>query len=276
MIRSTFAAMLAAGLALVVAGSASAGSPLERGRYLVHGIAGCGNCHTMPGPTPGPELAGGTPFEDAAFTAYAKNITPDPETGIGKWTDAEIVRAIREGKRPDGSTIGPPMPIEMYRNMSDDDAAAIVAYLRTVAPVKNPVPKSVYHFPLPPAYGPPLRSVAAVPETDPVKYGAYLAGPVGHCMLCHSTPGPQGPDFEHGLGAGGMEFHGPWGLSIAANITPNGLGRYSDDELKTIIRTGVRPDGSHLKPPMGFAYYAHISDKDMSAIVAYLRTLPPK
>jgi cytochrome c553 len=270
------ATLLALAASTAMAWQAAAETPLERGTYLVRSIAGCGNCHTMPGPVPGPELAGGPAITDPHFTARPGNLTPDPETGIGRWTDAQIFTAIREGKRPDGSTIGPPMPIARYRGISDDDVQAIVAYLRQVAPVKNAVAKSVYDFPLPPAYGPPVSHVAAVPDKDPLVYGAYLAGPLGHCIECHSAPGPRGPDVVGGLGEGGMRFNGPWGVSIAANITPTNLGRYSDAELKTIITKGERPDGSHLLPPMGVAYYANLNDKDLSAIIAYLRSLPPK
>ena len=105
--------------------------------------------------------------------------------------------------------------------------------------------------------------------------GAYLAGPLGHCIECHTPMGPQGPDFQNSLGAGGMEFHGPWGVSVAANITPTGLDRYTDDEVIQIITTGVRPDGSRLLPPMGIPYYAKMTGTDLRALVAWLRTLPP-
>jgi mono/diheme cytochrome c family protein len=261
-------------------GSASAETLLERGQYLLDSIVACGNCHTPQGPNgpvPGREGAGGTPFKEPVFTAYASNITPDPDTGIGRWTDAQIISAIREGRRPDGSLIGPPMPFGLYRNLSDRDVQALVAALRKLPAVKNVVAKSDYRMPLPPAWGPPVGSVPEVPATDTVAYGRYLAGPLGHCVECHSKPDAQGmPDMENGLGAGGMAFHGPWGTSIAANLTPRGLSRYTDAELKKIITTGVRPDGSRLKPPMGVAYYARLSERDANALVAYLRTLPPK
>jgi mono/diheme cytochrome c family protein len=271
---AALAALLGAGAA------ASADARLDRGRYLVESIAGCGNCHTPQGPNgplPGKTLAGGQAVQDSHFTATSANITPDTETGIGKWTEAQIVVAIREGRRPDGSLIGPPMPFGQYRSLSDNDVAAIAAYLRTVPPVKNAVPRTKYPFPLPPAWGPPVRGVPDVPRSDKVAYGRYLAGPVGHCIECHSTPDPQGtPDTRNALGAGGMTFPGPWGTSTAANITPKGLKRYSDAQVKTIITTGVRPDGSRLKPPMGVPYYAKMDSADVEALVAYLRTLPPK
>jgi hypothetical protein len=169
------------------------------------------------------------------------------------------------------------MPFEQYRGMADTDLAAIVAYLRSVPAVKNAVAKSRYRQPLPPAWGPPVGKMATVAAADPVAYGRYLAGPLGHCIECPSAPGAQGrPDVEHGLGAGGMRFYGPWGTSVAANITPTGLARYADADLKKIISTGVRPDGSRLLPPMGTAYYARMKASDLDAVVAYLRSLPPK
>lgn len=277
MLRFGIAAMAVA----AVASAAQAQTPVERGRYLFESIAACGNCHTpktgQGQPDLSRDLAGGMKFDEPFGVAYAPNITPDPETGIGKWTDAQLITAIREGKRPDGSIIGPPMPIPLYRGISDDDAKAIVAYMRTVKPVVNKVPRSEYKVPLPPAYGPPVGTVAAVPATDKVRYGAYLAGPVGHCLECHSPPGPNGaPDFVNRPGAGGMEFKGPWGVSLAANITPNGLRDWSDADIKKAITEGVRPDGRRLKPPMAFGYYKKIAAADLDAIVAFLRSMPPR
>ena len=260
--------------------AASAETLLERGTYLMQSIVACGNCHTPKGPNgeiPGMELAGMAPFEKTpAFDANAPNITQDKETGIGTWTDEQIVASIREGRRPDGSIIGPPMPIGLYRGLSDWDVQAIVAYLRTVKPVKNEIPKSVYRIPLPPAYGPPVANVPEVPRDDKVAYGAYLAGPAGHCIECHSPLTPKGPDLANNLGAGGFEFHGPWGVSVSSNITPTGLGDRSYAEIRQMITTGTRPDGSRMLPPMAYPYYANIREDDLRAIVAYLRTLPPK
>jgi mono/diheme cytochrome c family protein len=271
-----FAALLMAALGA----PAGAETKLERGRYLVQSIVACGNCHTPQGPNgpqPGMELAGGLKIDDKVFSAYTANLTPDRETGIGGWTDAQIASAIREGKRPDGSIIGPPMPVGLYRGLSDNDVAAIIAYLRSVKAVKNKVPKSEYRIPLPPSYGPPVGHVADVDRKDKVAYGRYLAGPAGHCIECHSPAGPQGaPDIENRLGAGGLHFIGPWGTSVSPNITPTGLAAYSDADLKKVITTGVRPDGSRLKPPMGTAYYARMTGADLDAVVAYLRTLPRK
>jgi mono/diheme cytochrome c family protein len=134
------AVALLGGAAFAIASQAAAETLLERGTYLMQSIVACGNCHTPQGPKgplPGMDVAGGLEIKEPGFTVYTPNITPDPETGIGKWTDAQIITSIREGKRPDGTIIGPPMPIGLYRGMSDTDVKAIVAYLRTVKPVKN-------------------------------------------------------------------------------------------------------------------------------------------
>ncbi|MCR8550351.1 cytochrome c [Salipiger sp. P9] len=259
--------------------AATAEPDLARGEYLVRGPAGCGNCHTPlgpDGPVQGMELAGRLVDKNPGFTAYAPNITP--ASRIAGWSDAELARAIREGLRPDGSLIGPPMPFAMYRGLGDEDLASIVAFLRTLAPVENEVPPSEYNIPLPPAYGPPVETVTAPPQGVTVEYGAYLAGPVAHCMECHSPMGPQGPmtDPEH-LGQGGFEFHGPWGTSVAANLTSheNGLAGYSDEALKAMITQGQRPDGSPMLPPMPYGYLAGMTPEDLDAVILYLRSLPP-
>lgn len=265
---------------VVVAGwcmAAAAGTLEERGRYLVESIAGCGNCHSLQdagGPIPGKELAGGPPIKEAPFDAYPANITPDPETGIGAWSDTEIVRAIREGVSRDGRVMGPPMPFALYRGLADDDVQAMVAYLRTVKPVRNEVPASVYRMPLPPSWGPAVSGVTAPPRTDKVAYGAYLAGPVGHCVECHTPLGQKGLEMSR-LGAGTREFHGPWGTSVSRNITPAALGGWSDAEIRRAITSGVSRDGTRLLPPMGYGYYARMTDEDLDALVAWMRALKP-
>lgn len=265
------------GACLAVA--AGAETPVERGEYLVRGPMGCGNCHTPQGPD-GPdmamELAGGqVVIDDATMHAVSANITPGGE--VAGWSDAELARAIREGIRPDGSLIGPPMPFTFYRGLSDTDLAAIVAFLRTVAPVENAVPRSKYHIPLPPAYGPPVEHVADIPRGPTAEYGVYMAGPIAHCLECHTPFGPQGPMIDTALGQGGFEFPGPWGVSVAPNITsgPDGLAGYSDDEIKTMVTQGKRPDGSAMLPPMPYGYLARMTPDDLDALVRYLRTLPP-
>jgi len=253
----------------------------ERGKYLVEVLGACGSCHTPKGPQgdlPEKHMAGGFKIEEAFGTAVSSNITPDKETGIGNWTDQEIIRAIREGKAKDGSTLGPPMAFWLYRNMSDNDVKAIVAYLRTLKPIKNQVPRSQYKIPLPASYGPPVAGVPDPPKNDPVKYGEYLAGPIAHCADCHTPMGPGGRRDQTRLFAGGFPFHGAYGTSYGSNLTPDketGIGKWTDGQIIAGIY-GIRPDGRQLLPPMPWPYYkGKISDGDLKAILAYLRSLKP-
>jgi mono/diheme cytochrome c family protein len=271
------------GLALLFTGQAMAqdAALLERGRYLVEGIAACGNCHTPKGPAgelPGMALAGGFVIDEPGlFRAVTPNITPDPETGIGRWTDAQIALAIREGVRPDGSLIGPPMPIELYRGIADQDLAAMVAYLRSVPPVRNVVERSSYQIPLPPSYGPPVATVAMPPD-NPVARGAYLAGPLGHCIECHSPMEPGGRRNWSRTGAGGPAITSPLGKVVPRNITPSrseGIGDWTEPQILRAVTQGIAADGRPLSPPMAFSYYARVKPDDLSDIVAYLRSLPP-
>ncbi len=239
---------------------------------------GCGNCHTPQGPDGpdmGRELAGFAFFEDEMMTAVSANITPGGR--IAGWSDAELARAIREGIRPDGSLIGPPMPFAMYRGLSDSDLAAVVAFLRTVPAVENDPGTSEYRIPLPPAYGPPVESVIAPERAATAEYGAYLAGPVAHCVECHTPFGPEGPMLDTALGQGGFEFPGPWGVSVAANITSHedGLAGYDDDAIRAMIVEGRHADGTPMKPPMPYGYFARMTSDDLDAILLYLRSLPP-
>ena len=112
---------------------------------------------------------------------------------------------------------------------------------------------------------------------DPVNRGFYLAT-IAHCMECH-TPQVNGRhDFAKSLAKGGTEFKGPWGVSVSRNISSHkgkGIGNWTDDEIKRAITQGIQKDGTKLKPPMGFAYYAQMTPQDLNAVVAWLRTLPP-
>ena len=281
-----FCAIGAAVLAMLPVGRAAAETPEQRGAYLVTTIAACGNCHTPKDaaskPIPGAESSGGFAFDIPPGHAVAANITPDPETGIGKWSDAQIVAALRDGRRPDGTTIGPPMPFEFYRGIADQDAAAIAAYIRSVTPIRHAVEKSQYKIALPPAYGPSVGHVEAPPRSDKVAYGGYLAGPLGHCMECHTPFKKPGQIDMSRLGAGGRDLPDPdkkpGGSVVSRNITPdpeNGIGKWSDADIKRAITEGVRPDGAKLVRTMAFDWYARIAPADLDALVAYLRSLPP-
>ena len=269
---------------------------LERGRYLVETVGFCGVCHNSRGPNgqmiPGMELAGGrvmsmnemrtvlSNIPPGAIRAVVPNITPDPDTGIGHWTDAQIATAIRGGPRPNGTFIGPPMPIALYRGISDHDLAAIIAYLRAVPPIHNAVTQhSSYPFPIDPL-GPPVEHIAD-PADNPIARGAYIAGPLAHCIECHTPPLSVVQRDWSRAGAGGMPIEGPWGIVVAPNITPDkehGVGNWTDQQIRDALTKGVTPDGHKLLPPMGARapVYSQISENDMRDLIAYLRSLPPE
>jgi len=286
--KSHRAAAVVAGIILsaVLSASAFAETPRERGSYLVNTIAACGNCHT-PKTAAGKairakDLAGGLEWDDPDIGhVVVPNITPDLETGIGKWSAADIVAALRNGKRPDGTIIGPPMPIAVYRQLSDQDALAIAEYLRSIRPIRQAVARTQYKIPLPSSYGEPVTHVAEPPRADKAAYGGYLAGPVGHCVLCHTPPGGGKPfDMSRAYG-GGRDlpvFERAGASTVSRNITPDpahGIGQWNDAQIKRAIVAGIRPDGSKLARTMPFDWYTQLKAADLDAIVAYLRTVKP-
>jgi mono/diheme cytochrome c family protein len=265
----------------VISGPAAAETPVERGGYLVEGIANCGNCHAPQEPSgavPLTPLSGGPAITSPVFTVSPPNITPDRESGIGGWTEQQVVTALREGNTPEGRTLRPPMPVPFYRSMSDEDAHAIAAYILSRPAVSNPSPPPVYKIPAPARYGPPLGHIEAPSRADPVAYGAYL-GSMGHCMLCHTPIGASGQrDYEHRMGAGGFVMDGVFGEIVTPNITPDrasGIGTWSEADLTRVLTTGERPDGRHLASPMPIAYLARLTPDDRAALVAWIRSLPP-
>src|SRR3989440_2064190 len=273
-----------AALALAIA-PAAAQTPLERGKYLVEGILTCGNCHTPRGPggvldTSKRHAGGPQVWETAEYRVHPSNVTPDNETGIGRWTAGQIKTAIRDGRRPSGQQLSPQMPYAYYKIFASADLDAVVAYLQSLPSVPRQVEPPVYKVKkmtvdVPPGAEKPLSEAAM---KDAAKRGFYLVT-VGHCMECH-TPAVDGHrDVKNALGTGGERFEGPWGASVSRNITPhktNGIGAWTDDEVKGAITKGVRKDGTKLRPPMGYDWYARMTDADLSAIVAYLRTIPAR
>lgn len=272
------------------------GARVERGRYLVEGILGCGNCHT-PKTAEGEPIAsrnlsgGGVTLSLPPFAGAASNITPDPDTGIGRWSEDDIKRAIVEGKRPNhgrlpNTELAGVMATSFFKALTPSDLDAVVAYLRSVPPIRNEVVPPVYR--MAPKHQPFPDAEAGFDDArmgDRVYRGRYLAT-IAHCMECHS-PQEKGV-FDYGrLGAGGRVFNvqlvqgfpSSWPGSRAANITSHptaGLGAWTDDEIKRAISRGISRDGRKLQPPMGFSYYAKLSPSDLDAIVAYLRTVPPQ
>jgi len=264
-------------------GVANAQSDLvKRGDYLVNGILTCGNCHTPKGPTGeimDKAFSGGLSWDEPPFKVTASNITQDNETGIGNYTDAELKQVLRKGIKRNGVPVAMIMPSGFYEIMTDRDLDAVIAYLRTIKPIKNTVPDPIYKtaqgHPIPPGGEKPFTETML---SDKVKKGFYLAT-IAHCMECHTPMGPRGRDFASKLGTGGFEFPGPWGVSVSRNITSSkekGIGGWTDEEIKRAITQGVSRDGSKLKPPMGYHYYSTLSTDDLDAIVAYLRTVATK
>lgn len=285
----------ALGFILISADGVLAQSPVERGRYLVTTILACGNCHT-PKTAAGVSIkernlsGGGTSFKTPGFDAVSSNITPDRETGIGAWSNEDIKAALTHGTRPNkGPLAGVPlaavMPAGFFKAMLPRDLDAVVAYLRSVKPMRNAVAAPVYkqpprHHPYPDAE----KGFTEADLRDPLKRGAYLAT-LGHCMECHS-PFEKGVSDYKALGKGGRVFNAAlvqgfprdWDGSKAPNISSHktaGIGAWSDAEIKRAITQGVSRDGRKLKPPMDFAAYAGLNEQDLNAIVAWLRTVPP-
>ncbi len=265
------------------AATEAAGTLIERGRYLVEAVMQCGSCHDTPRldgrADPAARQAGGRVFANVGLRAVTPNITPDVETGIGAWTDAQFADAMRNGRRPDGSLIGPPMPVEAYRGISDRDLAAMWAYLRTVPPVRNAVTERST-FPRPPTRFQPVASVPEPPADDPVRRGEYLAVSLLHCMDCHSPRIALDRADPARVGAGGRVFQTSAGPLPARNITAHpeaGIGAWTDAEIWRAVAEATSRDGRRLYITMSTRAdgWARLSERDRTDLLAYLRALPP-
>jgi hypothetical protein len=269
---------------------------LARGEYLFNAVLGCPVCHSErdfslfgappvqpfgggracaePGkPLPGLAESGGLPG-----TICFRNITPHA-TGIGAWSDGEVLRAMREGVDRDGNALFPIMPAFIYRNLSDEDARAVLTYVRTLEPVDNPLPETDVNFPvswlirlLPePLEGP----VDHPDESDPVAYGQYLAT-VARCAFCHSPRDSRSRQAIEGFEfAGGIAFQGREGLFYSTNLTthPAGLDDMSVDEFIALFRRETDPGAEDLNL-MPWTYFGNMTDADLGAIYTYLQTVP--
>ena len=260
---------------------------LERGRYLTQAVAGCMDCHSPhdwtqhEAPIPsGMEFAGQdfSFFKGLPGHLVAPNLTPDAETGTGNWSDDTLARAIREGIGHDGRALFPMMPYQNFRSMPDEDLASVIVYLRSLPPVRNPLPQTEIIFPV--KYL--IRSVpqpVAVPvgppdRTDPVRRGADLVN-IAACGNCH-TPQERGQPIPGMNFAGGWVMEGPWGRVASANITPapSGIPHYDEATFVRTIRTGYA-GARKLSQIMPWHAFRNMTDEDLKAIFAYLRTLPP-
>ena len=208
----------------------------------------------------------------------APNLTPDAETGSGAWSDDALARAIREGIGHNGRTLFPLMPYENYRHMPDEDVASVVVFLRSLPPVRNPLPTTEIIFPvkyLIRSVPQPITDPVPVPDvSDPVKRGAFLVTIAG-CKDCH-TPMDKGAPLPNMDLAGGQIFEGPWGKVATPNLTtdPSGIPYYDEALFSQAMRTGyVR--ARLLNQIMPWRNYSGLTDDDLKAIFAYLKTVKP-
>ncbi len=263
---------------------------LARGEYLAWG---CLDCHSKRDFTrySGPPLA---PFGAHAYCydrgvgipgrVCPPNITSDKETGLGSWTDGEIVRAIREGVSRDGRALFPLMPYEDFRRYSDEDTLAIVAFLRTLPAVAYKAPAPQLDFPVPVVIRflpkPMEGSVEVPPRTDAKAYGQYLTSTLG-CASCHTTTDARMAPIPGKEFAGNNEFSGPWGVARSANITPHpdGLGDKTKENFIGLFRAfGSVEDTVPKGAPntiMAWALYNKLTDEDLGVIYDYLKMQKP-
>jgi mono/diheme cytochrome c family protein len=260
---------------------------IERGRYLAEAMTGCAPCHSpidesRPGDFPVADMvyAGRTFSEEMGFpgTIVAANLTPDPETGIGRWTDGEIVRAMREGIGRDGRALFPLMNYPHYRDLSDEDVLAIVAYLRTQTPIRHDPGRTSLNFPVNFLIRTVPRPVDGSPAGYPppgVERGRMMMN-VMLCGECH-TPSEQGQPVAGMALAGGSPMTGAWGTVYAANITSHpsaGIGAFSDEDLRRVFREGKNRAGRELWV-MPWSVTRNLTDEDLDSLIAALREVPP-
>ncbi len=267
---------------------------VERGRYLVENVTGCAQCHsdrdwTLYGGPAKPEkrLGGGRCFNGRfPGTMCVPNLTPDEATGLGSWSDGEILRALREGVDRDGRALFPMMPYHVYRHLSDGDAVAIVAYLRTLEPIDNPQPATDIEFPVSffiKKIPEPLTAPVEAPDpADTVRHGELLAKVAG-CEFCHTPMDERHQPLPGMAFAGGHKHRGPFGAVHAPNLTPHatGMGARSREEFIGIFKafTGAGYEPIEATPenntPMPWAEYAQMTGDDLGAIYDYLQTVAP-
>ena len=267
--------------------SAASPSPADiaRGKYIFGATGGCG-CHTK---KKEPVNAGGRRYDGPFGTVYSSNITPDRETGIGGWTDDQIITAIRLGRRANGERMLPVHPYTVFNGMAEEDLRAVVAYLRTLPPVKRPTPPKKITVPLFETVFLPAWLAAFAPrETPPptaptsgVARGEYLVRAVGHCGECHTPRTITMATDNSRFLAGNPKGKGPEGTEVP-NITPDketGL-TWTVQQIAEYLGTGNKPDGDVAGSLMGetiqgtTAGLKDLTESDRLAIAQYLKTIP--
>jgi mono/diheme cytochrome c family protein len=257
---------------------------IARGAYLA-AAADCAACHTDPAHG-GRPYAGGRALATPFGTFYSPNITPDPETGIGRWTDEQFLRALHEGVRPDGANYFPVFPYPSFTKTTDADALAIKAYLFSLPPVRQANRSHDVSFPFSWRFlqnGWKLlffdegRFQPAPERSAAYDRGAYLVTALAHCGECHTPRNWFGATEPDRFLAGNP--HGPDGKSVP-NITPDpqtGIGNWSEEDITTLLKTGQAPDFDFVGGAMGEVVRntSRLDDADRRAIAVYLRSLPP-
>jgi mono/diheme cytochrome c family protein len=277
-----------AGLSLLLACSSVAAAAedgaVARGAYLA-AAAGCDQCHTD-GKNNGAAYASGRAMDTAFGTIVTPNITPDRDTGIGGWSEADFIRAMRWGIAPDGTHYVTAFPFPYFAGLTDGDLADLKAFLDSLTPVSRPRIGGAASLALfaraRAAIG---AAIAANPgpssppsKDDKIMRGAYLVATVGHCGDCHTPLTWLGaPDADRYLAGshGGLEGR------RAPNITPDkksGIGSWSEDDIASLLKDGGTPDGDFVGGSMAeiVRNSTRLTDDDRRAIAAYLKTLPPK
>ena len=276
--------------------AASDQQTIARGEYLFKYGSQCWGCHSAGTPDPNAPQSGGKEWNLANIGPgfgiyYSRNITPDRDTGIGAWTDGEIVRSLREGLSRDGRAFFPLMPGDFYKGLADKDALAIVSYLRSLPAVKNEVKDNKPSFVAKvlfaikmlkpqPAITQPIVSPPAGPTAE---YGKYLATNASGCSECH-TPRDTNTGkvfFDRAFSGSGFAYGGELeGLAAEAyapNLTPDkktGMGAWTEEQFITAMRNGAKPDGTVMITAMPYPYYSFWTDDDLKAVYRYLQTVP--
>lgn len=271
---------------LALSGPATAASgDAARGKYLF-AAAGCQGCHTDV-KNKGKPLAGGREMKTPFGTYFSPNITPDKETGIGNWSDADFIRALRDGVSPDGSHYFPVFPYPSYTGMTDRDMLDVKAYIFTTPTVRK---TNTQHRTLPP-FGTrfligPWKALYFDPgpyKPDPAKSkewnrGNYLVNALGHCGECHTPRNAMGAMNSDMALAGTSD--GPEG-GLIPNITPDketGIGKWPEVDLKSLLDSGMLPDGDFVGSDMGEVVdraTSKLTKADLKAMITYLRAVPP-
>ena len=264
---------------LLPAHAASTGDA-KRGEYLA-AAGGCVACHTASGKD-AVRFAGGHALKTPFGTFYGPNLTPHQQAGIGRWSEADFIRAMREGRRPDGAHYFPAFPYPSYTKIVDSDLRDLWAYLRSLPPSARANQEHDLKFP----FGfrfllwgwkllfftPGPRAANSQPPT-PVGRGAYLVNALSHCGECHTPRNFLGGTKKDRFLAGGK---GPDGKNIP-NLTPTKLKKWSEGELKDFLTTGITADGDVTSESMGEVVtntLSKITAEDLAAIIAYLRSIP--